>query len=280
MADAVGDPHGDGRPDPATVDTPAEFVAALRRLQRWSGMSYRRVEKRARDTDNPLPRSTLTAALARNTLPRESIVVALIEACGGDEEEVQRWAAARRRIASAPDLDSSRADTGATPATADPASPIFGLTKPVRTAMAVLVMVLLTGLAVIGGRALIAPAETDLDSGTPSQPAAAPSTPAQGTPLGRSQPCPEGWLCLYEHPQFNRDQAGRILKFQDDYWQPLQGWDFDNHASSARNLLGRDACLSADWPPGAAKLRIAASADQATLSDWDNQASGIKLGPC
>ncbi len=278
MADAVDDPDPDGRPDPAAVDTPAEFVAALRRLQRWSGLSSRQVEKHARDTDNPLPRSTLTAALARNTLPRESIVVALIQACGGDVEEVQRWAAARRRIASAPDQDSSRADTGATPATADPTS--LGLTKPVRTALAVLVMVFLTALAVIGGRALIAPAETDPDSGNPSKPAAAPSTPAQGTPLGRGQPCPEGWFCLYEHPQFNRDQAGRVLKFQDDYWQPLQGWDFDNHASSARNLLGRDACLSADWPPGASKFRIAADADQTALSDWDNQASGIKLGPC
>ncbi|MGH3910904.1 MAG: helix-turn-helix domain-containing protein [Pseudonocardiaceae bacterium] len=144
-------PQGDSRPDPDTVDTPTEFVAALRRLQRWSGLSSRQVEKHARDTHNPLPRSTLTAALARNTLPRESIVVALIQACGGDEEEVQRWAAARRRIASAPDLDSSRADTGATPATADPTS--LGLTKPVRTAIAVLVMVFLTALAVLAAAA-------------------------------------------------------------------------------------------------------------------------------
>lgn len=279
MTDAVDGLHEAGRPDPAAVNTPAEFVAALRRLQRGSGLSYREVEKRASHTGNPLPRSTLTAALTRSTLPREHIVVALVQACEGDEEQVQRWVAARRRIASSPGPDPAPADAGAPAVPAGATPPLVRRLAVSRRTTGVIVLVLaVTALAVIVGRFLVAPAVTDPDAAAPGQPG--PVAPAQGTPLARDQPCPDGWLCLYEHPHFNRDQAGRMLKFQDDYWQPLQEWDFDNHASSARNLLGRDACLSADWPVGASRLRVATGADPSTLSDWDDQASGIKLGPC
>lgn len=293
MADAVDGLHEAGWPDPAAVATPAEFVQALRRLQRGSGLSYREVEKRASHAGNPLPRSTLTAALARSTLPRENIVVALIHACGGDEEQVQRWVAARRRIASAPSASapsdsapsaSAPADaaaTGASVAASAPAAvtlPVLGRTRVPRTRTGVVVLVLaVTALAVIVGRLLVAPAE-EPDGAAPGQ--SGDVAPTQGTPLARDQPCPDGWLCLYEHPRHNRDRAGRMLKFQDDYWQPLREWDFDNHASSVRNLLGREACLAADWPVGASKLRVAPATAPATLSDWDNQASGIKLGPC
>jgi hypothetical protein len=91
-----------GRPDPTQVSSPAEFVEAMRRLKRWTGWGYRRLEKRAAAAGQVLPRSTLTVALTRPTLPREDLVAAYVRACGCDEDEAARWVAARRRIAAAP----------------------------------------------------------------------------------------------------------------------------------------------------------------------------------
>ncbi|MGH3839807.1 MAG: helix-turn-helix domain-containing protein, partial [Pseudonocardiaceae bacterium] len=98
VADSCADA---GRPDPAAVDTPAEFVEDLRRLKRWSGLGYRQLEKRAAAIGESLPRSTLTAALTRDTLPREDLVAALVRTCGCDDDGVRRWVDSRRRIAAA-----------------------------------------------------------------------------------------------------------------------------------------------------------------------------------
>lgn len=48
-----------------------------------------------------LPRSTLTAALSRDSLPREDLVAAFVRTWGDDEDQVRRWIDARRRIAAA-----------------------------------------------------------------------------------------------------------------------------------------------------------------------------------
>ncbi|WP_162907240.1 hypothetical protein [Allorhizocola rhizosphaerae] len=90
---------GDGRPDPHAVATAAGFVEALRQLRSWAGVGFRRLEKRAANLGMVLPRSTITAALKREVLPREELVVALVRACGGDQNDAGRWVAARRRIA-------------------------------------------------------------------------------------------------------------------------------------------------------------------------------------
>ncbi len=81
--------------------TAGEFAEALRRLKNWSGMGFRQLEKRAAQLGLSLPRSTITAALHRDVLPRQDLVVALVRTCGGDQDEVDRWVAARRRIAAA-----------------------------------------------------------------------------------------------------------------------------------------------------------------------------------
>ncbi len=48
-----------------------------------------------------------------NVLPGEDLVIALVRACGGDQDEAQRWAAARRRIAAAtPPSPAAPADAG------------------------------------------------------------------------------------------------------------------------------------------------------------------------
>ena len=101
MTDTVSSCGDEGRPDPAKASTPTEFVDAMLRLKRWTGWGFRRLEKRAAAAGHLLPRSTLTAALTRQTLPREDLVAALTQACGCDEAETARWIAARRRIAAA-----------------------------------------------------------------------------------------------------------------------------------------------------------------------------------
>lgn len=88
-----------GKPEPSQVHTPAEFVDAMRRLKSWTGLGYRVLEKRAAAAGEALPRSTLTVALTRQTLPREDLVTAFARACGCDEDETEQWVAARRRIA-------------------------------------------------------------------------------------------------------------------------------------------------------------------------------------
>lgn len=89
------------RPEPAAARTPAEFVEAMRRLKRWTGFGFRQLEKRATAGGHALPRSTLTVALARDTVPREDLVTAFAHACGCDEDQTAGWVAARRRVAAA-----------------------------------------------------------------------------------------------------------------------------------------------------------------------------------
>jgi hypothetical protein len=97
----TSDPADAGKPDPGRAATAGEFVEALRRLKRWTGMGYRQLAKRAATAGQALPRSTLTVALNRGTLPREDLVAAFVRTCGGDEAEVAAWVTARRRIAAA-----------------------------------------------------------------------------------------------------------------------------------------------------------------------------------
>ncbi|MGH3938757.1 MAG: peptidase inhibitor family I36 protein [Pseudonocardiaceae bacterium] len=108
------------------------------------------------------------------------------------------------------------------------------------------------------------------------------STPERVTPatLGRDQPCPAGWLCLYEHPDFNRDQDGRMLKFRDDYWQRFDDYGFQDQTSSWKNHLGYNACLSGDWPPENRRLPLAGCASAAVLGNFDDTARGVKPGDC
>ena len=89
------------RPEPNDAATPAEFVEAMRRLKRWTGFGFRQLEKRATEGGHVLPRSTLTVALTRDSVPREDLVAAFAHACGCDDDQTARWVAARRRVAAA-----------------------------------------------------------------------------------------------------------------------------------------------------------------------------------
>ncbi|MFG2514088.1 helix-turn-helix domain-containing protein [Streptomyces sp. NPDC048584] len=85
---------------PAPPDTDAvAFVAALRLLKAWSGLSYRQLERRAARAGHTLPYSTAATMLGRDRLPREELVAAFVAACGIGPEQAQAWLDARVTIA-------------------------------------------------------------------------------------------------------------------------------------------------------------------------------------
>ncbi|MER6677456.1 helix-turn-helix transcriptional regulator [Streptomyces sp. NPDC000983] len=87
-------------PSPTPADTdPAAYVAALRRLKEWSGLSYRALERRATRTGHHLPYSTAATMLGRDRLPRAELVIAFVTACGVEADEAEAWLTARSTIA-------------------------------------------------------------------------------------------------------------------------------------------------------------------------------------
>jgi outer membrane biosynthesis protein TonB len=71
----------------------------LRECKEWSGFTYRELQRRAEAVGQVLPHSTIAAALGRTTLPREDVVRAFVQACGGDEAAAEAWVSIRKRIA-------------------------------------------------------------------------------------------------------------------------------------------------------------------------------------
>lgn len=88
-------------PTPPDTDAVA-FVAALRRLKAWSGLSYRQLERRATEAGHTLPYSTAATMLGRDRLPREELVAAFVAACGVRADEAEAWLDARVAIACGP----------------------------------------------------------------------------------------------------------------------------------------------------------------------------------
>ncbi|MEV4753921.1 helix-turn-helix transcriptional regulator [Micromonospora sp. NPDC049559] len=113
-------------PGPDEAGSPAEFVAALRGLKEWSGLTYRQLQRRADEAGGVLPHSTLAAVLNRSTMPREELVATFVRACGGDDAAVATWLAVRRRIAVA--ATRSRPDGAGPPR--DEASGVPGTDAP------------------------------------------------------------------------------------------------------------------------------------------------------
>jgi hypothetical protein len=136
-------------PTPPDTDA-AAFVAALRRLKAWSGLSYRRLERHAADAGHCLPYSTAATMLGRERLPREELVAAFVAACGIRGDQAQAWLDARTDIAC------GRAPAQATPTNRAPevAAPA-ARTRPWRTrwtlaGVTALVTVLLGGATASG----------------------------------------------------------------------------------------------------------------------------------
>ncbi|RFU83147.1 hypothetical protein DY218_29375 [Streptomyces triticagri] len=87
-------------PTPPRTDA-AAFMAELRRLKAWSGLSYRRLERRAADAGHVLPYSTAATMLGRDRLPRAELVTAFVAACGVTGADAEAWSDARSAIACA-----------------------------------------------------------------------------------------------------------------------------------------------------------------------------------
>ena len=84
-------------PSPAAATDETAFVAELRRLKTWSGMSFRQLERAATGNGDVLPSSTAATMLGKNRLPRAEVVAAFVRACG--VADVAPWLLARTRIA-------------------------------------------------------------------------------------------------------------------------------------------------------------------------------------
>ena len=90
---------GGQAPSPAVAQDVSELVSVMRALKEHSGLSLRQLGERAAERGDVLPRSTLADVLNRSTLPRPELLAAFVRACGGSEEDVREWLAARDRVA-------------------------------------------------------------------------------------------------------------------------------------------------------------------------------------
>jgi DNA-binding CsgD family transcriptional regulator len=93
----VDDADGhDLRPDPLTASTPADLLAALRAFRTWAGEPGFRVMSRR--SGYGAAASTMCTTLNGHTLPGLEVVRAIVEGCGGTEDDVKLYATAWRRI--------------------------------------------------------------------------------------------------------------------------------------------------------------------------------------
>ena len=85
------------RPDPSRTRNAVEFIAALRQFRTWAGNpSYRDM---ARACNGRPAASTMCRVLRGRALPeRFEVIDAIITACGGEEEDRERFATAWRRL--------------------------------------------------------------------------------------------------------------------------------------------------------------------------------------
>jgi hypothetical protein len=90
-------PGCDLRPDPSRARNSAELIEALRQFRTWAGNpSYRDMERAC--NGRPVA-STMCRVLGRGQLPaRFEVIDAIIIACGGEEEDRERFASAWRRL--------------------------------------------------------------------------------------------------------------------------------------------------------------------------------------
>jgi hypothetical protein len=88
----------DLRPDPRSAGTPAELMGCLRRFRTWAGNpSYRDMAGRSGHRSSA---SAMHAVLSSDDLPgRLAAIDAVVEGCGGTDEDRQRFATAWRRLA-------------------------------------------------------------------------------------------------------------------------------------------------------------------------------------
>lgn len=90
---------GERAPDPREVRDPAGFVAQLRALKDWSGLTCRALSERAEAVGDVLSPSTVANMLTRARVPREELVQAFVRACGAGPEALDHWLEVREELA-------------------------------------------------------------------------------------------------------------------------------------------------------------------------------------
>ncbi|HET9970341.1 MAG TPA: hypothetical protein VFQ68_19060 [Streptosporangiaceae bacterium] len=96
VPDAGG--HDGLRPDPLSAGTAAELIGVLRQFRTWAGNpSYRDMALRSGQRAGA---STMCTLLGGTELPgRLEVIDAIVEGCGGTDEDRQRFATAWRKLA-------------------------------------------------------------------------------------------------------------------------------------------------------------------------------------
>jgi hypothetical protein len=93
----VRDAEGyDLKPNPLTARTPAGLVAALREYRAWAGSPPLR--KMAATAREKVAYTTMWSALNGAELPKFHVVMAIVQGCGGSQEDLRAFATAHRRI--------------------------------------------------------------------------------------------------------------------------------------------------------------------------------------
>jgi hypothetical protein len=85
--------------DPRTAGTVAEFAACLRQVRIRADVSFRALARWGQEHRTPLPRSTVSDALAGARLPSKELVIGFLRACGIDPRADTRWLLAWTRLA-------------------------------------------------------------------------------------------------------------------------------------------------------------------------------------
>ena len=111
--------------DPSSARTAEDFVMLLRQARAMSQLTFWQLEEAANAAGHELEPTMLAETLGLAALPDETLVTALLAACGYPPEQVDHWLAVRDRLASAAFADRS-AGPGAWsrpgfPATSEPA---------------------------------------------------------------------------------------------------------------------------------------------------------------
>ncbi|GAA3165744.1 MULTISPECIES: peptidase inhibitor family I36 protein [Streptomyces] len=86
--------------------------------------------------------------------------------------------------------------------------------------------------------------------------------------------CANGWVCLYQYSH----GGGRRMIFNDDYWDDLDNYGFDNRTSSWRNNQKKgDRAWLAQYRGGkGTQINLSAPGYAATLGSFDNKASSVQ----
>jgi hypothetical protein len=90
------------KPDPAQAQTAEELIAMMREFRVWAGKpSYRDMAR----TSGRYSQASFAGIGKKTTMPRLQLVLAYIEGCDGDSQDLEAWKQAWRRIAMETDVD-------------------------------------------------------------------------------------------------------------------------------------------------------------------------------